>query len=378
MAGTPLRRRRHRHHGRRHPGGDRRRAARRGCAGLVAEMRAQGTTTVEVKSGYGLDRRRRGPRAAAGRARSRRRPPSSARTSSRRASDRDATTSPWSPARCSPPARRTPAGSTSSASPPRRTRSTATRPARCSRRAGRPGWGCGCTPTSCRPGPGVQLAVELGAASVDHCTHLTDADVDALAGGDDRRHAAARRRVLHPVALPGRPPPARRRASTVALATDCNPGSCFTSSMPFCIALAVREMRMTPAEALWAATAGGAAALRRADVGHLGARRPGRPRRRSTRRPTGTSPTAPASRSYGPWTIGLRDLRSPDVRRRHPPTGTDRRRRLLLHQRRPLRERRAAPAGDQGRAGAEQLARSAPRWRRCPSARWWPGCRPPR
>jgi imidazolonepropionase len=56
---------------------------------------------------------------------------------------------------------------------------------------------------------------------------------------------------------------------TIALATDCNPGSCFTSSMPFCIALAVREMGMSPAEALWAATAGGAAALRRTDVGHL-------------------------------------------------------------------------------------------------------------
>jgi imidazolonepropionase len=57
----------------------------------------------------------------------------------------------------------------------------------------------------------------------------------------------------------------------VALATDCNPGSCFTSSMPLCIALAVREMRMTTAEAVWAATAGGARALRRDDVGHLGA-----------------------------------------------------------------------------------------------------------
>ncbi|MGH8939111.1 MAG: amidohydrolase family protein, partial [Actinomycetes bacterium] len=57
---------------------------------------------------------------------------------------------------------------------------------------------------------------------------------------------------------------------TVALATDCNPGSCFTSSMPFCVALAVREMRMTPAEAVWAATAGGARALRRNDIGHLG------------------------------------------------------------------------------------------------------------
>jgi imidazolonepropionase len=57
---------------------------------------------------------------------------------------------------------------------------------------------------------------------------------------------------------------------TVAIATDCNPGSCFTSSMAFCIALAVREMRMTTQEAVWAATAGGARALRRSDVGHLG------------------------------------------------------------------------------------------------------------
>jgi imidazolonepropionase len=56
----------------------------------------------------------------------------------------------------------------------------------------------------------------------------------------------------------------------VALATDCNPGSSFTSSMAFCIALAVRDMRMTTQEAVWAATAGGARALRRTDVGHLG------------------------------------------------------------------------------------------------------------
>ncbi|HYX97380.1 MAG TPA: imidazolonepropionase [Geodermatophilus sp.] len=118
-------------------------------------------------------------------------------------------------------------------------------------------------------GPGVQLAVELGAASVDHCTHLTDADVDALADGSTVA-----------TLLPGAEfstrspyPDARRLLSagvTVALATDCNPGTSFTSSMPFCIALAVREMGMTPAEALWAATAGGAAALRRPDVGHLG------------------------------------------------------------------------------------------------------------
>ena len=67
-------------------------------------------------------------------------------------------------------------------------------------------------------------------------------------------------------------PDARRlldAGATVALATDCNPGSSFTSSMAFCIALAVRDMRMTTQEAVWAATAGGAKALRRTDVGHL-------------------------------------------------------------------------------------------------------------
>jgi imidazolonepropionase len=56
---------------------------------------------------------------------------------------------------------------------------------------------------------------------------------------------------------------------TVALATDCNPGSSFTTSTSFCIAVAVRDMYFTPAEALWSATAGGAAALRRDDVGVL-------------------------------------------------------------------------------------------------------------
>jgi imidazolonepropionase len=120
------------------------------------------------------------------------------------------------------------------------------------------------------PGPGVQIAVELGAASADHCTHLTDADVDALAGSDTVA-----------TLLPGaefstrsRYPDARRLLDagvTVALATDCNPGSSYTSSMPFCLALAVREMRMTPAEALRAATLGGAQALRRTDIGLIAA-----------------------------------------------------------------------------------------------------------
>ena len=120
-------------------------------------------------------------------------------------------------------------------------------------------------------GPGVQLAVELGAASADHCTYLTGADVAALAGGGTVAT------LLPGVEFSTRSPyPDARRlldaGATVALATDCNPGSCFTSSMPLAVALAVREMRMTTREALWAATAGGARALRRGDVGHL---RPG-------------------------------------------------------------------------------------------------------
>jgi imidazolonepropionase len=119
------------------------------------------------------------------------------------------------------------------------------------------------------PGPGVQVAVAAGAASADHCTYLTDADVAALAGGDTVAT------LLPGVEFSTRQPypDARRLLSagvTVALASDCNPGSCFTSSMPLCMALAVREMHMTTEEALWAATAGGAHALRRTDVGHLG------------------------------------------------------------------------------------------------------------
>lgn len=118
-------------------------------------------------------------------------------------------------------------------------------------------------------GPGVQLAVEVGAASADHCTHLSDADVDALASS---RTVAT---LLPGVEFSTRQPyPDARRlldaGATVALATDCNPGSCFSSSLPLCIALAVREMHMTTQEAVWAATAGGARALRRTDVGYLG------------------------------------------------------------------------------------------------------------
>ncbi|QNO36807.1 imidazolonepropionase [Protaetiibacter sp. SSC-01] len=118
------------------------------------------------------------------------------------------------------------------------------------------------------PSDAVHLAVELDAASVDHCTFLCDDDVEALA-------ASGTVATL----LPGaefstrQPWPDARRlldaGVTVALASDCNPGSSYTTSLPFCIALAVREMGMTPYEAVHAATAGGAAALRRSDVGRV-------------------------------------------------------------------------------------------------------------
>lgn len=117
-------------------------------------------------------------------------------------------------------------------------------------------------------GGGVQLAVELDCASADHCTHLSQADVDALASS---RTVAT---LLPACDFSTRAPyPDARRlldaGVTVALATDCNPGSSYTTSMPFCVAVAVREMKMTPAEAIWSATAGGAKALRRNDIGHL-------------------------------------------------------------------------------------------------------------
>jgi imidazolonepropionase len=118
------------------------------------------------------------------------------------------------------------------------------------------------------PGPGVRLAVSAGAASADHCTHLSTSDIEALSSSDTVA-----------TLLPGAEfstrssyPDARALLDagvTVALATDCNPGSSYTSSMSLCIALGVRELRMTPTEAVWSATAGGARALRRNDIGRL-------------------------------------------------------------------------------------------------------------
>ena len=118
------------------------------------------------------------------------------------------------------------------------------------------------------PGPGVRLAVEIGAASADHCTHLTPADVDDLAAGS----TVATLLPLVEFSTRSRYPDARAlldAGATVAIATDCNPGSAFSTSMPLAIALAVREMHMTPSEAVHAATAGGAAALRRDDIGRI-------------------------------------------------------------------------------------------------------------
>ena len=119
-----------------------------------------------------------------------------------------------------------------------------------------------------RPGPGVQLAASLGALSADHCTHVTSDDVTALrdagvvavlvpAAEFSTRSAYAPARTLLEAGV------------TVALATDCNPGTSFTTSMPFVVALACRELGMTPLEALRAATLGGASALAQSDVGHL-------------------------------------------------------------------------------------------------------------
>lgn len=120
------------------------------------------------------------------------------------------------------------------------------------------------------PGPGAQLAVDMDCASADHCTFLTDDDIDALANSSTvvTFLPATEFSTKQPY------PDARRvmeAGATVAIATNCNPGSSYTTSMSFCIALAVREMGMTTTEALRAATIGGATALRRRDIGWLGA-----------------------------------------------------------------------------------------------------------
>jgi imidazolonepropionase len=116
---------------------------------------------------------------------------------------------------------------------------------------------------------GVALAVEMDAASVDHCAFLSDDDIERLAssatvatllpGADfsTRADYSSARRL-------------RDGGAVIALATDCNPGTSYVTSMAFVLAIAVRDMRMDFDDALWSATRGGAIALRRDDIGHLG------------------------------------------------------------------------------------------------------------
>ncbi len=117
-------------------------------------------------------------------------------------------------------------------------------------------------------GQGIAIGVEFDVASVDHISHFNDSDISLLAGSKTVATflpgAEFSTRTAYPDARP-----MLNAGITVALASDCNPGSSFTNNIPFIIALAVREMFFTPEQALWSATAGGAAALRREDIGVL-------------------------------------------------------------------------------------------------------------
>ena len=119
------------------------------------------------------------------------------------------------------------------------------------------------------PGEGIKVGVELGAASVDHISHFNDQDIAALSNSNTVATflpgAEFSTRSKYPDARP-----IFEAGINVAIASDCNPGSSYTTNMSLMLALAVREMFFTPEQALWSATKGGALALRRADVGHLG------------------------------------------------------------------------------------------------------------
>lgn len=236
----------------------------------VAEMRAQGTTTVEVKSGYGLtvDDEARSLRVAA--------EVTDETTflgahvvpaeyAGDRAAYLDLVTGPMLEA-AAPHARWVDVFCE-----PHSAHAFTEEEARAVLTAGRAaGLGLRVHGNQLGHGPGVRLAVELGAASVDHCTHLSAADVDALVGAAGTTVAT----LLPGVEFSTRSPYPDARAlldagCSIALATDCNPGTCYSSSMPFVIALAVREMGLTPGEAVYAATAGSALSLRRSDVGRV-------------------------------------------------------------------------------------------------------------
>ena len=233
---------------------------------LVAEMARQGTTTVEIKSGYGLTVEDEARALAIARE----------LTTRRRSSGRTS---------CPPEFADDAAGYVDLVTGPmldglRPTRALGRRLLRARRLRRGPGPR---DPARRREagllarvhanqlghGPGIAVACEVGAAAADHCTFLRATRTSRTCATPE-----AVATLLPGVEFSTRSPYPDARAcstpaSTVALATDCNPGSCYTSSMPLCIALAVREMRMTPAEAMWSATAGGAPALRRTDIGHL-------------------------------------------------------------------------------------------------------------
>jgi imidazolonepropionase len=117
-------------------------------------------------------------------------------------------------------------------------------------------------------GKGVAIAVSLDAASADHVSKSTDSDIELLAssntvatllpGAEFSTHLESNlgRRFLD-------------AGATVAIASDCNPGSSYTTSMPFCIAAAVSLLGFSVEEAVHAATLGGAQALRRSDIGQI-------------------------------------------------------------------------------------------------------------
>lgn len=211
-------------------------------ARLVGEMRRQGTTTVEIKSGYGLTVRDEARALALARAHTDETTYLGAHVVPSEYADDpagyvDLVTGPMLDA-CRPHARWIDVFCESGAFDADAARAILS--------AGLDrGLGARVHANQLGPGPGVRLACELGAASADHCTHLDDADVAALS--DSGTVATLLPGVEFSTRSPY--PDARRLLAagvTVALATDCNPGSCYTSSMPFCIALAVREMRMTP------------------------------------------------------------------------------------------------------------------------------------
>ncbi|MGI8702483.1 MAG: imidazolonepropionase [Nocardioidaceae bacterium] len=237
-----------------------------GAARLVAEMARQGTTTVEIKSGYGLTVEDEARSLAIARSLTPETTFLGAHVAPAEYADDvdgyvDLVTGPMLRA-CAPLARWIDVFCDRGAFSADQARTVL--------RAGR---SAGLLPrihaNQLGHGEGITVACEERAASADHCTFATPEDIV------DLRDAGVVATLLPGVEFSTRSPYPDARALlaagvTVALASDCNPGSCYTSSMPLCMALAVREMRMTPAEALWSATAGGAAALRRDDVGRLG------------------------------------------------------------------------------------------------------------